>query len=134
MGIFCFSEKKSILEGDFGENGFLKNLRTKNVFTLRNIKKTQCPKMVSKAVQLYYLRSYVHFLFFRKKIHPRGWLWSKWFFGKFTHKKRFYTQKHQKKSISKNGVKSRLALLFKELWAFLFFGRKKNPSYRATLE
>ena len=47
---FVFQKKKSILEGDFGENGFLENLRTKNVFTLSNIKKSQCLKMVSEAV------------------------------------------------------------------------------------
>ena len=33
----------------------------------------------------------------------------------FTQKTSFYTQKHQKNSMSKNGVQSRLTLLFKEL-------------------
>ena len=46
--------------------------------------------------------------------------------GKFVHqKKRFYTQKHQKNPMSKNGIKNRLALLFRELWAFLFFRKNK---------
>ena len=33
----------------------------------------------------------------------------------FTQKIRFYTQKYQKNSMSKNGFKTRLTLLFKEL-------------------
>ena len=45
--------------------------------------------------------------------------------GEFVHqKKRFYTQKHQKKSMSKNGIQNRLAFLFRELWAFFVFPKK----------
>ena len=31
LTFFMFQKKKSTLEGDFGEKGFLKNLRTKNI-------------------------------------------------------------------------------------------------------
>ena len=65
----------------------------KNVFIHRNIK-SQCPKMVSNNVYLYYLRSYEHFLLFRNKIRHRGWLWSKWFFRLY-----FYSSFDNKKEI-----------------------------------
>ena len=102
--------------------------------------------MVSKAVYLNFLRSYKHFLFFRKKSILEGDFGVSGFLGlistvfckqkntrhnkeqngtfflqktkPFLHSKtskkvkRFYTQKHQKNSMSKNGVKSRLTLLF----------------------
>ena len=67
---FVLQKKKSILECDFGENGFLK---------------------------------------------------------KFRHKKRFYTQKSQKNSMLKNGVKSCIAQLFKELCRFFGFEKKIHP-------
>ena len=68
MGSFCSEDKKKILEGDFGENSYEKNM----------------------------------------------------------HKKCFHTDEHQKNSMSKNGVKSRLTLLFKKFWAFFVFQKKRN--------
>ena len=42
------------------------------------------------------------------------------------HKKYFFTLRNiKKKLMSKNGIKNRLALLFRELWAFLFFRKNK---------
>ena len=48
------------------------------------------------------------------------------FFEKNMHKKCFHTEKHQINSMSKNGVKSRLTLLFKKLWAFFVFQKKRK--------
>ena len=45
---------------------------------------------------------------------------------KFIEKKGFYDQKYQKNWKSKNGVKTALTPLFKELWAFFGFVKFKN--------
>ena len=55
----------------------------KQVFTLRDIKKTQCPEMVAKIVKLYYLRCYEHSKFFREK--------KRKFFGNILKRKFLYS-------------------------------------------
>ena len=52
----------------------------------------------------------------------------------FLPKNKFYEQKHQKKPMFKNGVKSCLTLLLKVMSIFCISGEKKNPSYMVTLE
>ena len=64
---FIFRREKIFLECDFGENGFLKNLWTKNVLTLLKIKKSQCLKLVLKAVSLSIILGVMVTLVFQKK-------------------------------------------------------------------
>lgn len=64
---------------------------------------------------------YSFLVFGKKQIVEIKRKWWKTFYTK----KLFYRQKHKKKSISKNRVKSRLTLLFKELWSFFVFRKKK---------
>ena len=49
------------------------------------------------------------------------------------HLRRLYIQKHKKKPMFKNGVKSRLTLFFKEFWA-VFVQKTKKTSWRVILE
>ena len=84
MSTFCFLETKSVIEVDFGVNGFLGYISTVLLLTKKKLKK------------------------FSNK--------SQNGVGEFVHqKKRFYTQKHQKKSMSKNGIQNRVAFLYREL-------------------
>ena len=71
MGIF-FVEKKSILEGDFGENDFLKNLNTKKRFhTQKNQKSSMFRNVVKTRLTLIFKKLCTTFGF-KKKLHPRG--------------------------------------------------------------
>ena len=120
-------------------SGAEKNLTQKTRFTQRKVKKSQCPKMVSKRLYGLYLRSHEQFLVVQKfKI---GFITViRFYFEKFTshpnvksdfghflvhflvfsgeksqfdEKNRFYPQKVQKKSISKNSVQSRVNFIKK---------------------
>ena len=55
-------------------------------------------------------------------------------FGQFSELNRFYNQKVQKKSMSKNGVKAALRPLFKELKAILGFSKISNRIYQFKLK